>query len=207
MANLSRPLVDIYNGLSKLPPKQITVNSIMERFHQGEFSGTSAEHAVMQLLQIIEEDGHAKGRYDRYNHDMNKIIQFSDELEKKNNLLHGQIQNLKAAFPPPECEDCSCEMSFENHGNQDFYICTDCYEGGCTCFQGHAPCSWCMHIIIADDWMLEHSSEHRAKKRAEKNHFEHLTREEGPSAAAAAKPVTKLIITCQGDWSPWEENL
>jgi len=97
-------------------------------------------------------------------------------------------------------------MSLENHGNQDFYVC-DCHEGGCTCFQGHAPCSWCMHIIIADDWMLEHSSEHRSEKRAERNQAAHLAREQGPSAAAEAKPVSKLVITCQGDWSPWEENL
>jgi hypothetical protein len=147
------------------------------------------------------------------------------EVAARHDVAMGELirehQQLREAFPGPECEDCSCEMSLENHGNQDFYVC-ECYaHAGCSCHLGHAPCPWCTHIIIADDWMLEHSSEYRSEKRAEKNQMDfqediyeenkRLTAaracEQGPSAVAAAKPVTKLIITCQGDWSPWEENL
>lgn len=167
---------------------QERVQRIQRRCMRGEFLGAPGNDAVTELLAIVEEQASKFGR-----------DAWRAELQKRIAGLRSDLDALRKAFPGPECEDCSCEMSLENHGNQDFYVCS-CHEGGCTCFLS-APCSWCMHVIIADDWMLEHSSEHRIEKRSEDNQRKHVAIEQGPSAATTAKPVSpKHVIACQNYW-------
>lgn len=190
------PVIHTERGRVRESSEQ-TIRRIKENFFRGDYQGPAGA-AIVELMELAENP---------ITHLDKRVPGEVDLLKETITCIDARYEALRQAFPPPECEDCTCEMSMENHGNQDFYVCGYCFEGtGCSCFQS-APCGWCEHIIIADDWMLEHSSEYRAEKRAEKNQAKHLARENGPSASAAAKPVTKLIIGCQGDWSPWGENL
>lgn len=190
------PVINTERGARVPESSEQTIRRIKENFFRGDY-GEPAGQAIVELLQLAENP---------VTYVDERIPGEVDALKDTIRRIDARYEALRQAFPPPKCGNCSSEMSLENHGNMDFYVC-DCHRGGCTCFQGHAPCSWCMHIVIADDWMLEHSAEERCEW--EENHKATAGRlcEEGPSAAAAAKPVTKLVITCQGDWSPWEENL
>ena len=131
-------------------------------------------------------------------------------IGERNKRLSDENKLLRENFPGPECESCECEMELTD--NKNYYYCSNCFEGGCTCFNC-APCSYCMHTLDADVWMFGEVEEHSSSKGAKADRNKEtlaaarIRCEQGPSAADSAKPVTKLVITCQGDWSPWQENL
>jgi len=187
---------EFYNASLGVPYPRIqeaSVQVIKERYFRGEYP-TEVSTDIVALLQGVEELSAFR----------TKALEVTAKGDKRIEALTKDLDQLREAFPGPECEICSCEMSLENHGGNDFYVC-DCHGEGCSCFLS-PPCTWCMNIMDADVWIFEHSSEYRSEKRAEKNQAKHIAREDGPSAVAAAKPVTpKLVMSIQsGDWDGLE---
>lgn len=171
-----------------------------------------AVRTVQLLLDLVEkQDEHIKKVAQNDRQAIEHVFDEQKRLKERIKELANENGVLRSQFPGPDCKDCGIEMDLENHGNQDFYACGTCYDGGgCTCFQV-APCSWCEHVIDADWYLFDPDASELREKEDIFEENERLTAsrlcEQGPSAAQAAKPVSKLVITCQGDWSPWEENL
>lgn len=46
----------------------------------------------------------------------------------------------------PVCKDCGCDME---KATEDLWGCYYCFEAGCLCYLGHAPCGFC-ETLVAD---------------------------------------------------------
>lgn len=114
------------------------------------------------------------------------------------------IEMLQKLIPPPDCVDCGSEMELD----QDIGLYTCSCHDGCRCFQC-APCSYCLCSIDAQEFWAAGGIHAQGTDEWEENEKANAKAliETGPSAAAMAKPVTRMVIGCQGDYWDGVENL
>jgi len=111
------------------------------------------------------------------------------------------ITALFRIVPAPDCTDCYSEMTLNEEVM--LYLCT-CH-GGCNC-DDVFPCPHCMVGRDAHNW-VETYCEIREETDGYTDNACAGGQASGPSAAMAAKPVTKLIIGCQSNVWDGLENL
>ena len=202
-----KEFVNVSLGVPHPRIQECSINAIKERYFRGEYSGENG-NAIIQLLQEVEELTNFKA----------KALDVAAKGDMKLDLLTAELADIRKAFPGPECECCSCEMEIDV--DEAWYSCTECYPQGCSCSAMTVqPCGYCEQVRPAWDHMM--SGDARIRMRAVDNQRRHEElvvsenvksvargmRELGPSAVAKAKPVTKLVIGCQGDYWDGAENL
>jgi hypothetical protein len=114
------------------------------------------------------------------------------------------IDSMERLVTPPDCADCTGEMVLDQDAG--LYTC-DCH-GSCTC-ENAMGCAFCNTVVDSGDYFENfHEIKEDNNRYWKRSHKEIQGRqvEQGPSAAAAAKPVTpKFVMTIQsGDWDGLE---
>lgn len=165
---------------------------------------------ISEIAKSIERHLLAGGYSAKVERDIIELLAQLSKFDKANTQLQNQVKchrddllRMRTYLPRPVCFHCKGNMVYASA--LDLFVCY--CRGKCHCHGGaDETCDFCDSMVEPYEFWENRALGNLApaKQRA----VAASIKETGPSAVAAAKPVTpRYEVACMGDWCDDNENL